>query len=35
MMQKQLSEELWDEDMAMAMAMALDLEENSGAMAEE
>lgn len=32
-MQKQLSEELWDED--MALAMALDMEENSGATAEE
>jgi hypothetical protein len=33
MMQKQLSEELWDED--MALAMALDMGENSGATAEE
>jgi hypothetical protein len=31
-MQKQLNEELWDED--MVLAMALDME-NSGAMAEE
>lgn len=32
-MQKQLSEKLWDED--MALTMALDMEENSGATPEE